>query len=453
MAGLWTIFGPILTITIAIISKNALFALFIGLCYFCAGTYGLGFLNHISDCFATGVNNNGFILVMVGTLGVMLVIMRRGGGFKAFAGWANKAVASRKQAGGLIVLLSLLLTCASDLISNLATGKILRPVVQQQKLAPQKSAYISECIGPNVGSVFPYGTYFLFCVGMIGTLLPDVKAIPFFYKGIAFSFHTWLAVLIAILAALELIPNLGAMKKYQQLADEGKVNAISGSEAEPMDVMGGSDVPADFGAFFLPLGGLIIGMLVTSLHAGEVIMIPGAIIGCLVGLVYVVIRGTVKLNEVGSLMIDGIMEQIPIILLLTFAFAYGASMSVAGMNDFVVAALSDSIPPALLPVIIFLIGMFVSYTTGSLGSALVMLLPISLPLGVAVGANLTLTFAATYSGAQWGDQLSPLSDVTIENSAANGVSPIEVSTGILPYRIIDGVLCIILFTVFGFLFS
>ena len=450
MEGLWTIFGPILTITIAIVSKNAILALFIGICYFCAGTYGFGFLNHISDCFAAGISNNGFILVMVGTLGVMLVIMRRGGGFKAFAAWANKAVNSRKKAGGLIVLLSLLLTCASDLISNLATGKILRPVVQQQKLAPQKSAYISESIGPNVGSIFPYGTYFLFCVGMVGALLPDVNPIPFFYSGIALSFHTWLAVLIAILAALEIIPDLGAMKKFQKQAQEGTVHETAGA-AVPMDVMGGDDVPADFGAFFLPLGGLIVGMLVTSLHAGEVVMIPGAIIGCLVGLIYVVARGTVKIKEVGDLLIEGIMEQFPIILLLSFAFAYGSSMSVAGMNDFVVAALSDSVAPALLPVIVFMIGMFVSYTTGSLGSALVMLLPISLPLGLAVGANLTLTFAATYSGAQWGDQFSPLSDVTIENSAANGVSPVEVSAGILPYRIIDGVLCIILFAVLGFI--
>lgn len=451
MEGLWTVFGPILTITIAIITKNALFALFLGLCYFCIGSYGFDFLNHISDCFVAGVNNNGFILVMVGTLGVLLVIMRKGGGFKAFASWANKSVSSRKQAGGLVVMLSLLLTCASDLISNLATGKILNPVVKQQKLSPQKSAYISESIGPNFGTLFPYGTYFLFCVGMVGSLLPEIDAIPFFYKGVALSFHTWLAMLIAILAAFEIIPDLGIMKKYQQDAQEGKTVDLLGDEATPMDVMGGDDVPADFGAFFLPLGGLIVGMLVTSLAAGEVVMIPGAIIGCVVGVVYTVARGTIKLKDVGSLMIDGIMEQFPIILLLTFAFAYGASMSVAGLNEFVVAALSNSINPALLPVIIFVIGMFVSYTTGSLGSGLVMLLPISLPLAQAVGANLLLTFAATYSGAQWGDQFSPLSDVTIENSAANGVSPVEVSTGILPYRVIDGVLCIILFTVCGFI--
>lgn len=450
MEGLWTVFGPILTITIAILSKNAILALFFGLCYFCAGTHGLNFLNHLSDYFAAGFNNNGFIIVMVATLGVLLVIMRKGGGFKAFAGWANKKVTSRKQAGILVVLLSALLTLASDLISNLATGKILKPVVQQQKLAPQKSAFISESIGPNLGSPIPYGTYFLFCVGMIGTMLPDVDAIPFFYKGIVFSFHTWLAIIIAILAALEIIPDLGVMKKYQQQALEGKTG--ESEESDPMmDVMGGDDVKADFGAFFVPLGGLIIGMLITSLIAGQVVMIPGAIIGCVAGLIYTGIRGSIKIKDMGNVLIEGIMEQIPIILLLFFAFAYGASMSAAGLNDFVVATLSNSIPPALLPMIIFIIGAFISYTTGSLGSALVMMLPITLPLGVAVGANLFLTFAATYSGAQWGDQLSPLSDVTLENSGANGVSPVEVSTGILPYRLLDGGICVLLFAVCGFI--
>lgn len=450
MEGLWTVFGPILTIAIAILSKNAILALFVGLCYFSIGTHGIHFLNNISDYFVAGVNNNGFILFMVGTLGVLLVIMRRGGGFKAFANWANKAVSSRRQAGLLVVLLSVLLTIASDLISNLATGKILRPVIQQQKLAPHKSAYISESIGPNLGTPIPYGTYFLFAIGMIGTLLPEVAPMTFFYQSIVFSFHTWLAILIAVLAAAEIIPDLGVMKRYQEQAQKGEIRALEEDESS-MDVMGGEDVKADFGAFFVPLAGLIIGMLVFSLAAGEVVMIPGAIIGCISGVVYTGIRGSIKIKDMGNLLIDGIMEQVPIIMLLAFAFAYGASMSAAGLNDFIVATLGGTLPLALLPVIIFIIGAFISYTTGSLGSALVMLLPITLPLGVATGANMLLTFAATYSGSQWGDQLSPLSDVTLENSGANGVNPVDVSQGILPYRILDGILCIILFTVFGFI--
>lgn len=449
MDGLWTLLGPILTITIAIVSKNAILALFLGLCYFCIGIHGANFLNYLSTYFVAGFSGNGFILVMCGTLGVLLVIMRRGGGFSAFSSWADKAVKSRKQAGVLVAGLSFLLTLASDLVSNLATGRILRPVVSQQKLAPQKSAYISESIGPNVGTVIPYGTYFLFCVGMIGMLLPDVNPVSFFYQGVMLSFHTWLAILIALLAALEIIPDLGAMKKYQQRAQEGSA-ALPEEDGPVMDVIG-DGVKPDFGAFFVPLAGLLLGMLITSLISGEVVMIPGAVLGCVVGIIYTLAHGSIKIREVGGLLIDGIMEQTPIILLLMFAFAYGAALSASGLNDFVVSALGGSVPPSLLPVIIFIIGAFISYTTGSLGSALVMLIPLSLPLGTAVGANMLLTFAATYSGAQWGDQLSPLSDVTLENAGANGVSPVEVSQGILPYRLLDGILCVILFTVCGFI--
>lgn len=450
MEGLWTVFGPILTITIAILSKNAIVALLFGLLYFGAGIYGLDCLNHISDFFVAGVNSNGFILVFIMPLGVMLALMREGGGFKAFAGWANKAVKSRKQAGLLVVLLSVLLTLANDLISNLATGKILRPVIKQQKLAPQKSAYISESIGPNVGTPIPYGTYFLFCVAMIGMMLPDVNPVGFFYKGILFSFHTWLAIIIAILVAMEIIPDIGRMKKFQQQALEENTDAEEDNGALDA-VMGGKNVKADFGAFFVPLAGLLIGMLLTSLAAGEVVMIPGAIIGAVVGAVYNVLRGHCKIKELGDLMINGILEQVPILMLLAFAFAYGQAMQASGLSDFIVAHLGGTLPSAVLPVIIFVVAAFISYTTGSLGSALVMLMPLSLPLGVAVGANMFLVFAATYSGSQWGDQLSPLSDVTLENSGANGVGPVEVFHAILPYRLIDGVLCVVLFALFGFI--
>ena len=115
----------------------------------------------------------------------------------------------------------------------------------------------------------------------------------FFYQSIVFSFHTWLAILIAVLAAAEIIPDLGVMKRYQEQAQKGEIRALEEDESS-MDVMGGEDVKADFGAFFVPLAGLIIGMLVFSLAAGEVVMIPGAIIGCISGVVYTGIRGSIK---------------------------------------------------------------------------------------------------------------------------------------------------------------
>lgn len=448
MEGLWTIFGPILTVVLALTTKNVIIALFFGICYFSAGLFGLDFLNHIVDFFVAGVNGNGFVLVVLMPLGVLLAFMRAGGGFKAFAGWAQKKVSSRKQVGVMVFGLAAVLALAQDLVANLATGRILRPILEEKGVSPQKSALISLNVAPNIGTPIPYGTYFLFCVGMVGMLVPDADPIPFFFQGIALSFHTWLAVLIGLLLALEILPDWGALKEYQRLAVAG--TPAGGEASGGDDSLGGADVKPDFGAFFVPIISMIIGMLVTSLAAGEVTLVPGAIVGALAAVIYTALRGTVKLKDAGGVAISGIMEQGPIIMLLAFAFAFGAALQQAGLADFIVSVMSGTLPPAIIPVIVFLVGCAISYTTGSLGSALVIMLPLSMPLAAATGANLLLTFAATYSGSQWGDQLSPLSDMVIENAGANSIDPVELYRCALPYRLMEGGICLILFLVLGF---
>ena len=450
MEGLWTIFGPILTVVLALLTKNVIISLFFGVCYFSVGLFGLDFLNHIVEFFVAGVNSNGFILVTLVPLGVLLAFMRAGGGFKAFAAWANKKVSSRKQVGVMVFFLSTALAFAQDLVANLATGRILRPVILEKKLAPEKSAFISLSAAPNIGAPIPYGTYFLFCIGMIAMLVPEVAPIPFFLKSLCMSFHTWLAVLIGLLLALEIIPDLGYMKECQKRALEAEVTA-AGEDAGADETLGGADVKPDFGAFFLPIFSLVAGVAVTSLAAGELTMIPGFFIGAFVAVFYTLVRKSVKPKDVGDLVVGGIMEQTPILILLAFAFAFGAALQMAGLDRFIVTAMSGTLPPALVPVIVFLIGCLISYPTGSLGSGLVIMLPIAMPLGIATGANLLLTFAATFSGAQWGDQLSPLSDMVIENAGANSVDPVDLFRCALPYRLIEGGISLALFLVLGLL--
>lgn len=449
MEGLWTILGPILTIILALLSKNVILSLFFGICYFSLGLYGADFLNHIVEFFVGGVNNNGFILVILMPLGVLLAFMRAGGGFKAFASWANKKVSSRKQVGLMVFALAAILALAQDLVANLATGRILRPVILEKRLSPEKAAFISLSAAPNIGAPIPYGTYFLFCIAMVGMLVPDAAPIPFFLKSLCLSFHTWFAVLIGLFLALEIIPDMGYMKECQQrsLNAENDVCTVADDES----ALGGADVKPDFGAFFLPVLSLIIGVAVSSFVAGELTLVPGAFIGAFVAVIYALIRGAVKPKEVGDLVIGGIMEQVPIIMLLAFAFAFGAALQSAGLDTFIVNAMSGTLPPALVPVVVFLVGCVISYTTGSLGSALVIMLPIAMPLGIATGANLMLTFAATFSGSQWGDQFSPLSDMVIENAGANSVDPVALYRVALPYRLIEGGASLVLFLILGFI--
>lgn len=449
MNGLWTIFGPILTIVVAILSKNVILALFAGICYLSIGMNGLNFLNPIADYFIAGVNSNGMVLVLFIPMGIMLYYMRIGGGFKAFSGWAHKKVASRKQAGVMVFLLSAALACGSDLIGNMSTGKILSPVIRQNRLSPYKAGYITASVAPNLATPFPYGSYFMVCVGLIGMLVPGVNAIAFFFQGIALSIHTWLAILLALLAALEIVPDLGPIKRLQAEAAAGPAEEVT-SPAD-ISVLGSDGLKPDFGAFLIPLVVMVASMIGTSILSGEVVILPGAFIAAITAVVYTVFRGSVKPREIGDQIVAGILEVCPIILLLAFAFAFGAQLNLVGFSDFIVSALSGSLPPAVTPLICFLVAAAIGYTTGSLGSALIIMAPLALPLAGAVGANLVLSFAAVFSGSQWGDQTSPISDVLIENAGANAVDPVGLSKAVLPYRLIDGVACIVVFTLLGFI--
>ncbi|CAG20058.1 Na+/H+ antiporter [Photobacterium profundum] len=71
-----------------------------------------------------------------------------------------------------------------------------------------------------------------------------------------------------------------------------------------------------------------------------------------------------------------------------------------------------------LPAIIFLIGIAISFATGSSGATVSILIPIALPMAAQMGLSLPLII-----GAVFGDQSSPISDSIIVASSAAGCSP------------------------------
>lgn len=147
MGGFWTIFGPILTVIIALCTKNVIIALFAGICYLSILINGANFLAPMADYILQGIQGNGFILVLFIPLGVMLYFMRSGGGFKAFEEWAHRKVDSKKQANMLVFLLPLVIG-VQDGLANIAIGRIVKPVVDRQKISPYKSAFYTASIAP-----------------------------------------------------------------------------------------------------------------------------------------------------------------------------------------------------------------------------------------------------------------------------------------------------------------
>jgi len=131
------------------------------------------------------------------------------------------------------------------------------------------------------------------------------------------------------------------------------------------------------------------------------------------------------------------------VALLFEAWMIGAVCRDLATADYLVALLSDALPPALLPVLLFALASLVAFATGSSWSTMSILLPnvvaLAATLGVAspLGAlgMVALSISAVLEGSVFGDHCSPISDTTVLSSVAAGSDHIDHVRTQAPYAL------------------
>jgi Na+/H+ antiporter NhaC len=94
----------------------------------------------------------------------------------------------------------------------------------------------------------------------------------------------------------------------------------------------------------------------------------------------------------------------------------------------------------LFPALVFVVGLLISFTTGTSWGTMGILMPLAIP--VAVGMNpaegnlVSAVVAAVFSGAVFGDHCSPFSDTTIVSSLSCDLEPTRHVVTQLPYALI-----------------
>ena len=93
-----------------------------------------------------------------------------------------------------------------------------------------------------------------------------------------------------------------------------------------------------------------------------------------------------------------------------------------------------------LPVIVFAIAAFLSFSMGTAWGTFGILIPIVVPIVQALDPNLTVVvLSATLAGSVFGDHCSPISDTTILSSAGSRCTHISHVATQLPYSILVAV--------------
>ena len=464
----WALLPPVIAIALALITKEVYSSLFIGIL---AG--GLLHSNFAFESTVLHVFNNGIvasltdpynmgILIFLVILGAMVSLMNRAGGSAAFGRWAQIHIKSRVGAQLASVLLGCLIFI-DDYFNCLTVGSVMRPVTDKHNISRAKLAYLIDATAAPVCIIAPVSSW----AAAVASYVEDGNGLSLFIKAIPFNFYAILTIVMMIgMAVMKM--EYGPMASHEKNAQE-KGDLFSGKN--PYANAGSDEVEGKGKVIDLvfPIVVLIVFCVIGMIYSGgffegegfvtafsnsdaSVGLMLGSAFALVVTIIYYLIRRSMSFRDMMESIPEGFKAMVPAILILTFAWSLKGMTDSLGAKLFVeefVKANARSFQ-MLLPAIVFLIGCFLAFATGTSWGTFGMLIPIvqsvfpmDNPLGI-------VCISACMAGAVCGDHCSPISDTTIMASAGAQCDHVNHVSTQLPYAITCAAVSFVCYVIAGF---
>ena len=226
--GILCLIPPIITIILALVTKNTILSLFLGVwvgATIIAGWNPLsGFINVFNDFMIPSLGNG--IILLVTLAGGMIIMLRETGGAYAFAKLLSKKIDTPAK-GQILTSVSAIAFCYTE--PCLILGTIMRPVTDAVRISRAKLSYILDSLGCNLASFSPISSYGPFITGLIGTQIALLGLSDnewgVWAGMLKYNMYALFAILTVFIVAIGDI-NIGPMYKEEMRARrEGKLLA------------------------------------------------------------------------------------------------------------------------------------------------------------------------------------------------------------------------------------
>ena len=464
----WALLPPIIAIGLALITKEVYSSLFLGivmggLLYSGFSFEGTtmhvledGFISVLSDSYNVG------ILIFLVILGTMVSLMNRAGGSAAFGRWAQKKIKTRVGAQLSAIALGILIFI-DDYFNCLTVGSVMRPVTDSHKVSRAKLSYLIDATAAPICIIAPISSW----AAAVSGFVEGEDGFSIFVRAIPYNYYALFTIAMMILITVWNF-DYGPMAKYETNALKGDLFSDSKEEKDTQRTFENPNgrvldlilpvlvliVCCVLGMLYS--GGFFSGVDFVSAFAGSdasVGLALGSIFALLLTILYYCLRRIMAIRECCDCLPYGFKAMVPAILILTFAWTLKAMTDSLGAADFVAGTISQAAGNlmALLPAIIFLIGAFLAFATGTSWGTFGILIPIV----VAVFQNtdpqlMIISISACMAGAVCGDHCSPISDTTIMASAGAQCEHVTHVTTQLPYVITVAAVSFVTYLIAGF---
>lgn len=479
VGSLWSLLPPIAAIGLALITKEVYSSLFIG-CLTGAVIYAAASASGVEGVFKTVVHDglianisdpyNVGILVFLVVLGVIVVLMNKAGGSRAYGEWASRHIKSRVGACISTFLLGVLIF-VDDYFNCLTVGSVMRPVSDKHRVSRAKLAYIIDSTAAPICIIAPVSSW---AAAVSGTV-EGVNGIQLFINTIPYNLYAILTIIMVVFISLT-GTDFGPMKLHEKNAAKGDLFTTRSTVYDTSD-----DEAKSKGKVIdlvIPVIVLIVCCVTGMIYSGgffsgesfvdafancdaSYALSLGSIIALIIIIIYLIARRVLTFRDCMDAIPAGFKQMIPAILILTFAWTLKTMTGLLEAGTYVSEIVrSASAIQILLPCILFIVALGLAFATGTSWGTFGILIPIvtgifqSELVGVSeageIPAMVIICISACLAGAVCGDHCSPISDTTIMASTGAQCDHVNHVSTQLPYALTAAAVCAAGYILSGF---
>lgn len=479
IGSLWSLLPPIAAIGLALITKEVYSSLFIG-CLTGAVIYAAASASGVEGVFKTVVHDglianisdpyNVGILVFLVVLGVIVVLMNKAGGSRAYGEWASRHIKSRVGACISTFLLGVLIF-VDDYFNCLTVGSVMRPVSDKHRVSRAKLAYIIDSTAAPICIIAPVSSW---AAAVSGTV-EGVNGIQLFINTIPYNLYAILTIIMVVFISLT-GTDFGPMKLHEKNAAKGDLFTTRSTVYDTSD-----DEAKSKGKVIdlvIPVIVLIVCCVTGMIYSGgffsgesfvdafancdaSYALSLGSIIALIIIIIYLIARRVLTFRDCMDAIPAGFKQMVPAILILTFAWTLKTMTGLLEAGTYVSEIVrSASAIQILLPCILFIVALGLAFATGTSWGTFGILIPIvtgifqSELVGVSeageIPAMVIICISACLAGAVCGDHCSPISDTTIMASTGAQCDHVNHVSTQLPYALTAAAVCAAGYILSGF---
>jgi Na+/H+ antiporter NhaC len=474
--GLWSVFPPLFAIALALITKEVIFSLMLGVM---SGTLIYTIASHTSlfgvfyttvDLMVAKVGDNGSMLVFLSLLGALVALITRAGGSQAYGKWASRKLKT-KQSASLVTAMLGVLIFIDDYFNCLTVGTVMKPVTDRYKISREKLSWLIDSTAAPICVIAPISSWSASVVSYYPTET-GITGMQAFVQAIPINLYALLTIAMVFFISARKNGDFGPMLAAERRAE--KMDSLQDADIALNDDIAKLKA-SDRGTvldLIIPVIMLVVFCVLSMLYYGGLwdgsgksvylafgdtdagmALSLGGMCAIIVAFFMYVPRRLISFADFFASIVAGIKAMVPAIVILTLAWTIsGVCRDLLSTGSYVAGVVrSSNMPVALIPAIMFLFACGLSFATGTSWGTFGILIPITIAVCDQVAPYLSITsLAAVMGGAVFGDHCSPISDSTILSSTGAGCRHIDHVDTQIPYAVTVAACCFVGYIIAGF---